>query len=63
MVSKARCCLKHELGKKTSLKGLQAVFVEDKKDSFFPWFVQSVRIKSDTEVFLKLEGIDARETA
>ena len=28
---KGEVLLKHELGKKTSLKGLQAVFIEDKK--------------------------------
>jgi len=60
---KGEVLLKHELGKKTSLKGLQAIFIEDKKDSFFPWFIQSARIKSDTEVYLKLESIDTRETA
>jgi len=60
---KGEVLLKHELGKKTSLKGLQAIFIEDKKDSFFPWFIQSARIKSDSEVYLKLESIDTRETA
>ena len=60
---KGEVLLKHELGKKTSLKGVQAIFIEDKKDSFFPWFIQSARIKSDTEVYLKLESIDTRETA
>jgi len=28
--------LKHTLGKKTSLKGLQAIFIEEKKNLFFP---------------------------
>ncbi|MGC4037438.1 MAG: ribosome maturation factor RimM [Chitinophagaceae bacterium] len=60
---KGELLLNHELGKKTSLKGLQAIFIEEKKDSFLPWFVQSTRIKSDTEIYLKLEGIDAREAA
>jgi len=60
---KGEVLLKHDLGKKTSLKGVQAIFIEDKKDSFFPWFIQSARIKSDTEVYLKLESIDTRETA
>lgn len=55
--------LKHNLGKKTSLKGLQALFIEEKKGSFIPWFVQSTRIKSGEEIYLKLEGIDMREQA
>lgn len=55
--------LKHTLGKKTSLKGLQAIFTEDKKDSFFPWFIESTKIKSEEETYIKLEGIDTREAA
>ncbi len=60
---KGELLLKHELGKKTSLKGLQAVFIEDKKDSFLPWFIESAKIKSEEEIYLKLEGIDTREAA
>lgn len=55
--------LKHELGKKTSLKGLQAIFVEEKKSSFMPWFIESTKIKSEEEVYIKLEGINSREAA
>lgn len=55
--------LKHELGKKTALKGLQAIFIEDKKNSFLPWFIASTKIKNEEEVYLKLEGIDSREAA
>jgi 16S rRNA processing protein RimM len=55
--------LQHELGKKTSLKGLQAIFIEEKKKSFLPWFIESVKIKSDNEVYLVLEGIRNREAA
>ncbi|MEI9808971.1 MAG: 16S rRNA processing protein RimM [Bacteroidota bacterium] len=55
--------LKHTLGKKTSLKGLQAIFIEEKKDSFLPWFIESTKIKSEEEVYIKLEGIDTREAA
>jgi 16S rRNA processing protein RimM len=60
---KGELLLKHTLGKKTSLKGLQAIFVEDKKDSFMPWFVEVTRIKSDEETYIKLEGMDTREAA
>ena len=55
--------LLHELGKKTSLKDLKALFIEDKKNSFLPWFVESTKIKSDTEIYLSLEGITNREAA
>ena len=43
---KGELLLKHELGKKTSLKGLQAIFIEEKKNSFLPWFIESTKIKS-----------------
>ena len=55
--------LKHQLGKKTSLKGLQAIFVEEKKNSFLPWFIEATKIKSENEIFLRLEGINTREAA
>jgi len=60
---KGELILKHSLGKKTSLKGLNAIFIEDKKDSFLPWFIQTTRIKNDEEIYLKLETVDVRETA
>jgi 16S rRNA processing protein RimM len=55
--------LKHSLGKKTSLKGLQALFIEEKRDSFIPWFIALTKIKSDEETYIKFEGIDTREAA
>ncbi|MGB3007630.1 MAG: ribosome maturation factor RimM [Chitinophagaceae bacterium] len=55
--------LKHELGKKTSLKGLQAFFIEEKKSSFIPYFIETTKIKSEEEIYIKLEGINTREAA
>ena len=55
--------LEHHLGKKTSLKGLDTIFLEEKKNEMIPWFIRSARIKSDTEIFISLEGIDQREAA
>ena len=55
--------LKHSLGKKTSLKGLEAIFVEEKKDSFLPYFISSTKIKSDTEVLLIVEGFATKEAS
>ncbi len=60
---KGELLLKHSFGKKTSLKGLQAVFIEEKKDSFIPWFIESAKIKNGEETYIKLEGIDTREDA
>ncbi len=53
--------LEHSLGKKTSLKGLENIFIEEKKDSFLPYFVESAKIKNEKEVYIKLEGISVKE--
>lgn len=55
--------LKHSLGKRTALKDITAVFIEDRKNSFFPYFVQHARAKDTEHVYIKLEGIDTRESA
>ena len=55
--------LQHELGKRTSLKHLQAIFIEEKRTSFIPWFIASTKIKSDNEIYLSIEGITTREAA
>ncbi len=60
---KGEVILRHELGKKTSLKGLAAIFIEDRKDSFLPWFITGTKIKSDTEIYLQLETLATREAA
>src|SRR5689334_6165188 len=60
---KGELLLKHSFGKKTSLKGLRAIFIEEKAGSMIPWFIESTRIKGDEETFLKLEGVNTREAA
>ena len=55
--------LKHSLGKKTSLKGLESIFIEEQKDSFIPYFIKSSKIKSDKEVLVMLEGLTSKESA
>ena len=60
---KGEMILKHNLGKKTSLKGLKAIFIEQKKQTFIPWFIESTRIKSEEEIYIKLEGVNVREQA
>jgi len=55
--------LHHSLGKKTSLKGLETIFIEEKKDSFLPYFITSSKIKNDKETFISLEGIPSKEAA
>ena len=60
---KGELVLQHSLGKKTSLKGLEIIFLEETKDNFLPYFITIAKIKNDAEVFLKLEGIDNKEAA
>lgn len=60
---KGEVVLKHHLGKKTSLKGLEALFIEANKDEMLPHFISASKIKSEDEVYLKLEGVDTKEAA
>lgn len=58
---KGEVILLHHLGKKSSLKGLEVLFIEKMKDEMLPYFIQSTRIKSDNEIYLQIEGIDVKE--
>jgi 16S rRNA processing protein RimM len=60
---KGELLLQHQLGKKTSLKGLQMIFLETKKEEWLPHFLEWTRIKDEAEVYVKLEGIDTKEKA
>jgi len=55
--------LQHRLGKKTTLKGLKTLFLEEKKGEMLPWFIQDIRAKGPEDVYIKLEGIDTKESA
>ncbi len=55
--------LKHALGQRTALKDLKTLFIKDKTGSYLPWFLESAKIKSETETFVKLEGLESVETA
>ena len=44
---KGEMILKHSLGKKSALKGLKAIFIEEQKQSFIPWFIISAKSKSE----------------
>ncbi len=55
--------LRHSLGRRTALKDVTAVFIEERKDSFLPYFLQKAKAKDAEHVYIKLEGIDTREAA
>ena len=60
---KGELILQHNLGKKTSLKGLNALFIEERKTSFIPWFIEGTKIKSEEDIYIKLQDVNTREAA
>lgn len=55
--------LKHSLGKKCTFEKGAPVFLEDKKNSFIPWFIVRSKAKNEEESFILIEGIDSKEKA
>lgn len=60
---KGELILKHSLGKKSNLKEATAIFVEETKGSYIPYFLETAKAKDEEETFIKLEGIDSKEAA
>jgi 16S rRNA processing protein RimM len=60
---KGEVILQHALGKKTALKGVKVVFVEEQKGSYLPYFLESSKAKDQDEIYVKLEGINTKEAA
>ncbi|HUR09781.1 MAG TPA: ribosome maturation factor RimM [Flavitalea sp.] len=60
---KGEVIIRHQLGKKTALKGLATLFIEALKDEMLPYFIQSAKVKSPEEIYVKLEGIESKEAA
>ncbi len=60
---KGEVVLEHCLGKASSLKNLEALYIEEKKGNLLPYFIQSTRKKTATEVFVEIEGFEIREKA
>jgi len=55
--------LAHKLGKKTALKGLKTLFLEEGKNSFLPYFIENAVAKNDEEILVKLEENDFKKFA
>ncbi len=60
---KGELVLKHALGKKTQLKDIEALFIEETKGSYLPYFLVAAQAKNNEEVYILLEGIDTKEAA
>jgi 16S rRNA processing protein RimM len=54
--------LEHALGKKTDLKGLETLFIEETKGTFLPYFLEHSKIKNGEEIYVKLEGVNTKES-
>ncbi len=55
--------LQHTLGKRSNLAGIKALFIEEKKGQFIPWFIEKTKIRTAEETLVKLEGVDTKEKA
>lgn len=60
---KGELILLHALGKKIALKNIEAIFIEEQKDSRLPYFIKTSKAKTEEETFVTLEGIDSKEAA
>jgi len=60
---KGELVLLHALGGKTDLKDVKVLFIEQQRGSTIPYFVESAKAKSNTETWVKLEGINTKEAA
>ncbi len=60
---KGELVLKHHLGSAAALNEHPPLFIEVKKDSLIPYFIESITARNESEVLVKLEGIDTPEAA
>jgi 16S rRNA processing protein RimM len=60
---KGELILLHNLGQKSDLKDLHAIFVKEGKNNFLPYFIEKVTARSATESYIKLEKVDSKEAA
>ncbi|BAV10302.1 16S rRNA processing protein RimM [Filimonas lacunae] len=60
---KGELVLLHALNKRSTLKGVEAVFIEERAGSWLPYFLESAKAKSHTEAYIKVEGVDTKEAA
>ncbi len=60
---KGEVILKHALGKKVALKGVEALFVEMTKGNNIPYFIEHAKAKDHEEIYVKLEGCDTKESS
>ncbi len=60
---KGELILKHGLNKKLVLKNVEAVFIEEIKGSYLPYFLSLSKAKTHDETYIEVEGIATKEQA
>lgn len=55
--------LQHNLGKKSTFKGVEAIFVEQTKGSLLPYFIKEAKPKTEEDNYILFEDITTKETA
>jgi len=55
--------LEHALGKKTALKNIETIFVEETKGAYLPYFLQTSKGKDHSEIYVLMEGVNSKEAA
>lgn len=55
--------IRHSLGRKCDFKSINALFTEENRNSFLPWFIINANTINDKETIVSLEGIANREEA
>lgn len=60
---KGELIVQHALNKKTTLKNIEAVFIEAVKGSYLPFFLQLSKAKNDQEILIQVESVNSKEQA
>jgi len=53
--------LEHALGKPITFKGIEAIFIENTRGSYIPYFIESAAAKTDAISHIHFEGMQNRE--
>ncbi len=53
----------HNLGKKTTFKNIEVLFVEQTKNTLIPFFIKTAKAKTEDETYVLFEDIKSKEAA
>ena len=55
--------VQHNLGKKSTFKGVEVIFVEQTKGSLLPYFIKEIKPKTEEDNYVLVEDITTKEAA